>query len=261
MSAVTLIITIGTLIFLLTAGIVTFFFYSYQQRFNLQLKEKEELKSAFQNEILKAQLEMQEQTFLTISQEIHDNIGQILSLIRLNISTIQPHNYEATEHKISSSKELLDKAIQDLRDLSKRLNTEFVRRQSLADSLRFQLNLIQRTELYYTTLAVKGEERPINPDEKVIIFRIVQEALNNIIKHAEAKHIAVDLSYLPGKIVLCIKDDGRGFDDAAVSQPDGLRKGIGTNNMYYRAKLIGAEFSLNSKPGNGCQAQLILPTA
>jgi len=203
---------------------------------------------------------MQEQTFRTISQEIHDNIGQILSLIRLNISTIKAEEDSPSERKIITSKELLDKAIEDLRDLSKRLNTEHVSQQSLAESLRFQLNLIQRTELYETNLEVHGQERPLEPEKKLIVFRIAQEALNNIMKHADAKNISVLLMYIPGKIILSIKDDGQGFDTAAVYKPDEPAKGIGTNNMYYRANLIGAEFSLQSKPGEGCLARLILPT-
>jgi len=241
-------------------GAVIIAILKYQNRNRKHLLEVRDLKNIYQQEILKAQLEMQEQTFRTISQEIHDNIGQILSLIRLNISTIKAEENSPSERKIITSKELLDKAIEDLRDLSKRLNTEYVSQQSLADSLRFQLNLIQRTELYETTLEVHGPERPLEPEKKLIVFRIAQEALNNIIKHAGAKNISVLLMYLPGKIILSIKDDGRGFDVNAVYQPDEPVKGIGANNMYYRANLIGAEFSLQSKPGEGCLAQLILPT-
>jgi two-component system, NarL family, sensor kinase len=233
----------------------------YQNRTRKHFLEVHNLKNIYQNEILKAQLEMQEQTVRTISQEIHDNIGQILSLIRLNISTIKAEENSPSERKIITSKELLDKAIEDLRDLSKRLNTEYVSQQSLADSLRFQLTLIQRTELYETTLEVHGPERPLEPEKKLIVFRIAQEALNNILKHAEAKNISVLVMYLPGKIILSIKDDGHGFEAAAGQKPDEPVKGIGTTNMHYRANLIGAEFSLQSKPGEGCLAQLILPTA
>ncbi|RDC62866.1 sensor histidine kinase [Adhaeribacter pallidiroseus] len=262
MSDIPIIITTGTFIFLLTAGFITFFFYSYQQRLTAHLKEKEELKIIFQNEKLKAQLEMQEQTFHSISQEIHDNIGQILSLIRLNISTIKPDDYASTEQKISISKELLDQAIEDLRDLSKRLNTEFVNQQSLSALLQFQLSLIQKAGYHHTTLEVHGEEEAnLDPEKKLIIFRIAQEALNNVIKHAAAQNIAVALVYLSDKIILSIKDDGRGLNPSKHSLITGWANGVGTYNMYYRAHLIGAEFSLQSHPGEGTLAHLILPLA
>ncbi|QMU26837.1 sensor histidine kinase [Adhaeribacter radiodurans] len=260
MADISIIIAGGTIIFLLTAGFIISLFYSYNQRLIAYLKEKEELKIIFQNEKLKAQLEMQEQTFHSISQEIHDNIGQILSLTRLNISTIKPDDYAATEHKITASKELLDQAIEDLRDLSKRLNTQFVTQQSLSASLRFQLNLIQKAGYHTTSLEVHGEEEAhLDPEKKLIVFRIAQEALNNVLKHADAKHILVVLVYLPDKTILSIKDDGHGFEVAEKVDAEVPVKGIGTYNMYYRARLIGAEFSLQSQQGEGTLAHLVLP--
>ena len=226
----------------------------YQNRTRKHLLEVQDLKNIYQQEILKAQLEMQEQTFQTISQEIHDNIGQILSLIRLNISTIKTEENSPSERKVITSKELLDQAIEDLRDLSKRLNTEYVSRQSLAELLRFQLNLIQKTGLYETILEVHGEERPLNAEKKLIIFRIAQEALNNVLKHAQAKDISVLLMYLPAKIILSIKDDGKGFS------PELAQKSLGLQNMAHRASLIGASFTLQSKQDEGTLAQLIVAT-
>jgi signal transduction histidine kinase len=204
---------------------------------------------------------MQEQTFLSISQEIHDNIGQILSLTRLHISTISPDDYVATERKVGASKELIDKAIGDLRDLSKRLNAGFVRQQSLSESLKFQLNLIQKTELYTTSFELHGEERAMDPEKKLIVFRIAQEALNNVIKHAQAKTISVVLMYLADKTILSIKDDGRGFDASRPPGETAPPAGIGTHNMSYRATLIGGQFVISSEPGAGTLAQLVLPAS
>jgi two-component system, NarL family, sensor kinase len=209
------------------------------------------LKNIYEQEILKARLEMQEQTFLNISQEIHDNIGQILSLVRLNICTIKPDDFASTAYKLVNSKELLDKAIEDLRNVSKRLNANYISQQSLSESLMFQLSLIQRAGLYETSIEVHGEERTIHAEKKLIIFRIVQEALNNIIKHAGAKTISVTVSNLPDKTILSIKDDGKGFLEEALM--------IETDDLSYRANLIGAIFNIQAKPGEGTVVQLILP--
>jgi len=249
---IAVITTTFLMIILITAVVLAIL--KYQNRTRKHLLEVQDLKNIYQQEILKAQLEMQEQTFQTISQEIHDNIGQILSLIRLNISTIKTEENSPSERKVITSKELLDQAIEDLRDLSKRLNTEYVSRQGLAELLRFQLNLIQKTGLYETTLEVHGEERPLNAEKKLIIFRIAQEALNNVLKHAQAKDISVLLMYMSVKIILSIKDDGIGFS------PEGAQKSLGLQNMAHRAGLIGASFTLQSKPGEGTLAQLIVAT-
>lgn len=241
---------------------VCFFILAILQFQKNQLKnhlEKNQMQKKYEQEILQAQLEMQEQTFLSISQEIHDNIGQILSLIRLNISTLNPNDYISTERKITTSKELLDQAIEDLRILSKRLNKEFINQQNLSDSLKFQLNLIERSGLYKTQFVLLGEERPINPEKKLIIFRIVQEALNNIIKHARAKSIAVNLSYLSDILILDIQDDGSGFEIGEVFNQEASPKGIGMHNMYYRASMIGAKFTIQSNQIEGTLAQLVLP--
>lgn len=243
----------------LLAIVVVIAIVKYQNRMRKHTQEMETIKNTYQQEILKAQLEMQEQTFLTISQEIHDNIGQILSLIRLNISTIKPADAVTAERKINTSKELLDKAIEDLRDLSKRLNTEYVSQQQLSESLAFQLNLIQKTGLYTTALEVHGAEKDIEAEKKLIVFRIAQEAFNNIIKHARAKNILVTIMYLPDEILLKIEDDGIGFEQNNLFGKDVSRKGIGTHNMYYRASLIGGRFHLQSQPGKGTVARLTLP--
>jgi signal transduction histidine kinase len=228
----------------------------YQNRARKHLQEVVDLKNSYHQEIMHAKLEMQEQTFLAISQEIHDNIGQILSLIRLNISTIKPQDILSTENKVKESKSLLDQAIGDLRELSRRLNSEFLAQQSLAELLQFQLALIQKTGHFQTGLVIQGEEKPLDSGKKLILFRISQEALNNVIKHAGAKTISIALSYLPDRLRLSIEDDGQGFD-ASTNQH---RKGVGTQSMAYRAKLIGAHFTIFSKPGKGTVCQLTLPT-
>ncbi len=240
------------LIFLIVVIIIAVI--KYQNRIKYHSQQVRDLEYNYQQEILKAQLEVQEQTIGDIAREIHDNIGQILSLIRLNMSTINVEEAEPAKRKIITSKELLDQAIEDLRNLAKRLNAEFVGRQKLSESLRLQLEALQKTEIYHTTLEVHGDEVALPAEKKLILVRIVQEALNNIIKHAEAKNISVLLMYLPDKLILSLKDDGRGFD--LTQNAD---NGTGTINMAYRAKLIGAIFSVQSKPGEGTLIQIVLP--
>src|SRR5436190_23369231 len=114
------VVVAGTALFLALVISIFIFLVFYQKKSYRHMLEKLGMKEAFTKEILESRLDMQEQTFLNISQEIHDNIGQILSLVRLNVSTIDPANPESAAKKVANTKELLDGAIQDLRDLSKR---------------------------------------------------------------------------------------------------------------------------------------------
>jgi two-component system NarL family sensor kinase len=248
-----------TLLLLLITSFIVAFIFIHQNQYHKYIRDKEEMKNTYQQEILKAQLEMKEQTLLTISQEIHDNIGQILSLVKLNLSTIPLTDGNPAAAKITATKELVGKAIQDLRNLSKSLNTEYVTQQKLSESLQFELELIQKTGLYTTNLQVHGNETTFDAPKQLIIFRIAQEVLNNIIKHAKAQRISVALDYQPDNPTLRIEDDGSGFDTVALQVRGAQDKGTGIGNMYYRAKLIGADFSIESQPGQGTSILLSLP--
>jgi signal transduction histidine kinase len=248
-----------TLLLILITSFVIAFILIHQKHYHKYIQEKEELKNSYHQEILKAQLEMQEQTFRTISQEIHDNIGQVLSLVRLQISTVNPIDLLATEQKITSSKELLDQALDDLRNLSKQLNPEHVSRHPLSGLLRAQLDIIRKAGLHETHFEMHGEEMPLDPGKKLIVFRIAQEALNNVLKHAAAHTISAVLMYLPDKTLLSIKDDGQGFQTPPAADPDSPPGGLGMRNMAYRATLIGAQFHVQSHPAEGTLIQLTLP--
>lgn len=256
---IAVLVVVGSLLFIFLVGFIVLSVLFYQRAQHKHFQSMSDLKNNYQQEILKAQLEMQEQTFRTISQEIHDNIGQVLSLVRLQISTVNPVDLLATEQKITSSKELLDQALDDLRNLSKQLNPEHVGRRPLSELLRVQLNIIQKAGLHQTHFELHGEETPLEPGKKLIVFRIAQEALNNVLKHAAARNISVVLVHLPDKTLLSLKDDGRGFEIPAATDPDAPPGGLGMRNMAYRASLIGAGFHVQSRFTEGTLIQLTLP--
>src|SRR5690349_11708825 len=121
-SAIIQIIIVGSAVLILVAIFIVSFMLLYTKRHNRYLMEKKEMQSQFQQELLRAQMEIQEQTFRTISQEIHDNIGQVLSLAKMNLSKyeIDPHN---SNEAVMSAKQLVSNAVTSLRDLSRSLNT------------------------------------------------------------------------------------------------------------------------------------------
>ena len=231
----------------------------YKKKETLHKLEKQSLQSQYQQEILQTQLEIQEQTLKNISQEIHDNIGQALSLAKLNLNTMPPTNDEALQQKILNSKELASKAIVDLRDLSRSLDTDYVQQMGLQRAIEYELEMIKKTGTIETSMIVEGSLFRLEKQKELILFRIVQETFNNILKHAGAKNINVNINYDAAGFTLIIKDDGKGVDLQSFNQGENNNFGLGIRNMHNRAKLIGADFKLSSTPGEGTEVKIVLP--
>ncbi len=247
-----------TLGFLLLGVFIILFISLYRIRMNKHIKEKKELRDLFEKELLRTQLEIQEQTLKIISQEIHDNIGQVLSLAKLNLSTMDIADLEELKEKIKDSKQLVSKAIQDLRDLSKSMNTDNIEAIGLLHAIEYELEMIRRTG-YLTKLKVEGKTIRLESQKELILFRIIQEVLNNIIKHAEADIIVVTVNYEENEIRLHVKDNGKGFDLTPLNKENNSDHGLGIRNMHNRAKLIGADFKMTSNTGHGTEVCLTVP--
>ena len=230
----------------------------------------------FEHAIFSSKLEIQEQTFQEISQEIHDNIGQILSLAKLHIATMEAGGDNALATKIREAKSLVTKAISDLRSLSHRLNTGYINEVGFDTAVKREMDTIRRTGAFETQFTITGHLRRFDGQKELILFRIVQELLNNIIKHAGARTIVVALTYDEDALQVAIRDDGRGFDLGSFDGPltNGHRSGeapptnghdsanapgLGLKSMHHRAGLIGAEFHLTSHIGMGTAATVRLP--
>jgi two-component system, NarL family, sensor kinase len=216
---------------------------------------KKKVKVQLEKEILNAQIEIQEQTLKTISQEIHDNIGQVLSLAKLNLNTFPIPTEEDINKKLSDTKMLVSKALNDLRNLSRSFHGDKISELGLKDAIDSELSLLQNTGQYNTSLQIVGEPFILDSKKEIMLFRMIQESLNNCIKHAKAKNIFVQLSNQEDKYIIVISDDGIGFDEAALQSK---QKGIGLRNMQNRASLINSLFSIKSTPESGTEIEIIL---
>jgi signal transduction histidine kinase len=208
-------------------------------------QERDEMKNRFEQTILKSQLEIQEQTFSHISREIHDNIGQVLSLVRLNMSSFSDI---ADQEKLEHTDDLLGKAIKDLRDLSHSLQTNRIQDIGIVESIRQLLGNLQKSGRYQTDLQIVENFTGIDKNTDLIMFRMVQEIINNIMKHAKADHISVDIEGNENEAKLTITDNGIGFD---MEKFKTAGPGIGLQNIFNRAKMINATVDIKSEPGNG----------
>ncbi|MEO6730533.1 MAG: sensor histidine kinase [Ferruginibacter sp.] len=205
--------------------------------------------------ILQTQIEIQEQTLKNISQEIHDNIGQVLSLAKLNINTFAVNPDEATQIRVEDTKQLISKALRDLRDLSRSMHGDKIAELGLQQAIADELKLLQNTGKFLTNIVIAGSPYKMEQQNEMVIFRMLQEALNNAIKHSKAKNIEVNLQYDSEAFQLTIRDDGIGFDPSALQSAE---TGIGLKSMQNRAALIGAEFRLDSNTEQGTSIHIEL---
>ena len=249
----------GAIIFLLLALLFIIFIVFSIQRRRKMILEKKQMEYQYQQTLLQTQLEIQEQTLKNISQEIHDNIGQALSLAKLNLNTMPATDNETLQQKILNSKELVSKAITDLRHLSRSLDTDYVQEMGLQRAIEYEMEMIKKTGTIDTSLIVEGSLFRLDKQKELILFRIVQETFNNIIKHAGAKTLTVNINYAPALFTLAIIDDGKGMDLQPLSEEKNNNFGLGIGNMQSRAKLIGADFKMASSLGKGTEVKINLP--
>ena len=224
--------------------ILVFFFLRRQRKYKM---EKEDMRNRFEQTLLNTQLEIQEHTFNYISQEIHDNIGQILSLVRINLNVLSE---KSPEIHFANTDDLLGKVIRDLRNLSHNLNSNRLKEIGIVEGLRSLLQQLDKTEKFTTEFNAPDNALSfMNNDHCLILYRMVQEVLHNIIKHAAATHIVIDIKPKSTRTYsVTITDNGKGFD---IKTLDNDSTGIGLQNIFARAKLINATVKVNSTQGKG----------
>jgi len=246
-----------TIVFLIAPIFIVVYIFLYNQRKKRHIEEKAQMQLTFASELTKAQLEVQEQTMQTIGADLHDNIGQLLSLTSLTLNSIELDNLDKARQKINDSIDLTLRSIKEMRLLGHLLQGDQLVALGLSEAIRQEINWMERSGKYEIVYLAE-EEIPANnnPDKDLIVFRILQEIFNNIIKHAAATTITVKLDYSEGLLRLLVDDNGVGFaaDDLPVA-----KHGMGLQNIQKRAGIIGGKADINSNPGEGTQITIFIP--
>jgi signal transduction histidine kinase len=243
---------IGIILGLLLVSFIVAVLVLYKRRQQRQEQEVTKMKDMYEKEVLRSQLEIQENTFKTISQELHDNIGQMLSVVKLSLSALPLEKDHQGLGLLKHSQEVLNKAILDLSDLNKSLHPDRITEIGLADSIRFELASIKNAGLLKVQFDVVGREFELPEQKAIFLFRIFQEILNNVLKHSRATTINVMLTYdSDNTFVMEVEDNGIGFATDGKGSPLSFSKGVGLTSLFNRAKLIGADIKINSVINEG----------
>ena len=213
------------------------------------LQEQEQKHKA----VSQAGIAAQEAERSSISRELHDNVNQLLMSAKLFMNSAQTDPEKADEH-IEKAITYQLMAVEEIRKLSKTLNTSLVKVIGLSrsiDDIIINMKAFQQIETRFNY--DQKLDKVLSDDQKLMIFRILQEQTNNIIKYADAKNVTITLKEENNTVYLSIKDDGKGFDASIQS------KGIGFINIYNRVDAFGGEMELISSPGNGCSLEINFP--
>ena len=236
----------------------------YQRRQQRHERDLIKLKEEYDQELLRSQLEIQERTLKTISQELHDNIGQMLSVVKLSVSgALYTMDKQTAEYEsITASKDILNKAIGDLSNLTKSLHTDRIAQVGLDESIQYEIETIKKTGLVDIEFfrEVSDHHFSLNGQTSVFLFRMFQEIVNNTLKHSKATRVNVYINYTKDNtFVLKIEDNGVGFDFNEKKNTSSSSSGVGLKSMMNRAKLIKADFLIDTKPGKGTTITIALP--
>jgi signal transduction histidine kinase len=212
--------------------------------------EIENQKVQEQKRITRAIIKAQEQERNHMGQELHDNVNQILAGTKLYMGMIGKD--EKSKELIKYPMELIDSAIQEIRLLSSK-NVTPLKNINLMEMLHLLVDNLNGSTPIKTVFNYDILNESIDDDIKLNIYRIIQEQVNNILKHADAKNISILVKTIDHSINITVTDDGKGFD---VNKK---RKGIGISNMINRVESFNGQLTMVSSPGNGCTTEISVP--
>ncbi len=237
--------------------IFTVFSISYLLIFRKKRKKHHEeidtFKKEFQRQLLQSQIEVQEYTYNALSKELHDNVGQLLSTSRMLLGLTE-RNMSNPPDTLLTAYATLGDAISELRSLSKSLNREWLEQFSFTDNLATEITRINNTGVLRIAATFKDQcTLPLRSEEQIILFRIVQEAIQNAIKHAQAHNILINIKGDGQAVYIHIDDDGKGFS------PSAKLTGMGLLNMKHRTTLLGGDIQWHTLPNTGTSVQIVIP--
>jgi len=205
----------------------------------------------------------QEEERHRMARELHDEtiqnliaIDQRIQMLSTELDQIQPEQAA----QLTSLHRDVNRAVKEVRRLTRALRPIYLEDLGLTTALEMLASDLQRDRQIPVEFQTEGDIRRLNPDVELAIYRIVQEALSNVIRHSEADNVAISFSFRDGHIQAQIQDDGVGFDSSPKASTLATSGKFGLMGMFERADLIGAKLKIDSEPGGGTRVHLTLPT-
>jgi signal transduction histidine kinase len=254
---IAILVAIATLIFLLMPVFLILYIRSYTRHKKNHFLEKQNMQQKFESEMLQTRVEVQDQTMQTIATELHDNVGQLLSLTTLTLNSVNLNDGEKARKKIDNSLALVNKSIKELRELAKLLHGEQLVENGIGHAIDQEINWLNKAGSYELKINNQLIDLQItSPNKDLIILRLLQEIINNIIKHALATYIQIDSYLADHTLHLRVAENGVGFNPEEIRSK---KSGMGLNSIYKRIEMINGKLILNSTPGEGTSISIEVP--
>jgi two-component system, NarL family, sensor kinase len=234
------------LIFLLLAIILVIAFWSGRKKAELE-RQLVDSKLRFEKEIRQVESEVSEHMMTNFARELHDNIGQLVTALGIHAENLKLSHPEMNS-QLTSFDIYLSEISQQLRLLSKTLNHDFLGDVGLLGAIGVEVERLKSLRRFQIHYEVKGDDLRLDKNRSMMIFRIFQEVVQNVLRHSRAKNMYITCNASSGLFVLELRDDGIGFDKGQLLASP---KGTGLRNILKRSELAGFECEVITKPGEG----------
>lgn len=244
-----LIFSIATVGMLVLSGAIILFVVFYQKKMIQEKLKRQALELSYQQKMMEAALESQENERRRVAADLHDSIGAMLSTVRVGITTIAKQMAEP--QSLDVPKQMLDDTIASVRRISRDLMPSTLDKFGFSHAVKEMCERFQATALMPIQWHEHGDIKPMSKSRELILYRIVQELINNALKHSQATEINVN-AWDENEIVLSVEDNGIGFNPDEFKTPSMNGRGLGLFNIENRARVLGAriEFEKNRKKGS-----------
>jgi two-component system sensor histidine kinase UhpB len=200
-------------------------------------------------------LHAQEEERRRLARDLHDEVNQALTAILLRLEALSQAAPPELGDELTELKRLVNQAMSELLQLARQLRPTALDDHGLVPAVASQVRRFAAQTGIKADLSASGESSSLDPDEEIAVFRIAQEALANVARHAGASSVKVDLRAGEGGVELVVRDDGRGFETHRANGGGGL----GLGGMAERARLVGGQLTIDSTPGTGTELCLRVP--
>ncbi|HEY9004810.1 sensor histidine kinase [Ohtaekwangia sp.] len=253
---IALLITLGTVGMLLLAIAIILFMVFYQKKMIQEQFKRQQLELIYQQKMMEAALESQEQERRRLAGELHDSIGAMLSTIRVGIITVA--RQLPSPESLDQPKMMLDDTISSVRAISRELMPSTLEKFGFAPAVKELCERFHETSLLPIHCVEQGEVRSFEKSRELMLFRVVQELLNNALKHSRASVVEVTIAG-GDTLSVSVEDNGIGYDPDAIKNATQNGKGLGLFNIENRARVLGASVLFDKERSIGSKVTLIVP--
>lgn len=253
---VALLVAIGTVAMLLLAIAIILFVVFYQKKMIQEQLKVQQLEFTYQQKMMEAALESQENERRRVAGDLHDSIGGMLSTIRVGLTTLA--RQMSDPQSMEQPKQMLDDTINTVRSLSRDLMPSTLEKFGLVQAVKELCERFQAVSLLPVFFHEHGELKELGQKKELMVFRVAQELVNNAVKHSQATSIHVTIR-VTDKLEMIVEDNGIGFDKVSLHNQANNGKGLGLFNIENRVRILSAKLEFDTQPGQGTKITMTMP--